>query len=253
MELAIFGKFELFCKRVQKLLDVSTTVQQFQSLAHHRMDGMDAHIKRFFDVVDNLKRNSADLLDYTKPAFDKEFIEFSKQIQELEASLQVFINSSFENITSTDNALALLHKFHCILQRQNLRQDLDGKDLVIFHNYGLDLENVRKTYERSKDNPPVPRKMPPVAGTVAWARQLLRRIEEPMQQFTNNTVILRAQKEARKIIRTIELPKLFLSSRRCGCLRGRGVWMRRGRGCVRRSSSAATVAYTSTLTAMFCS
>ena len=38
-------------------------------------------------------------------------------------------------------------------------------------------------YQRCKDDPPIPRDMPPVAGKIAWARQLYRRIQEPMDIF----------------------------------------------------------------------
>lgn len=44
-----------------------------------------------------------------------------QQIHELETTLQGFINSSFENITSTDNALNLLKMFQSILQRDSLK------------------------------------------------------------------------------------------------------------------------------------
>lgn len=72
---------------------------------------------------------------------------------------------------------------------------------MIFHNYGLQLENVKKTYERHKNNPPVVRNAPPVAGNINWCRQLLRRIEEPMQRFQSNETILKT-KESKKIIKT---------------------------------------------------
>ena len=89
-ELHIFGKFELFCKRIQKLIDVFTTIEQFTSLSAYNIDGMETLINRFFEIVDELKRKTSDLLDYTKPAFDKDYIEFNKSIQELESSLQVW-------------------------------------------------------------------------------------------------------------------------------------------------------------------
>eukprot|EP00762_Andalucia_godoyi_P000483 ANDGO_03248.mRNA.1 Dynein gamma chain len=200
-ELQIFGKFELFCKRVQKLVYVFSTVEQFSALAKHSIDGMENLIKRFQEIVDDLKRKPYDLLDHTKAQFDKDYIDFNKNIEELETALQVFINSSFENITSTENALALLKKFQSILQRENLRADLDSKYMVIFHNYGLDLENVQKTYERYKHNPPLIRNAPPVAGNITWSRQLLRRIEEPMKKFQQNRTIMNT-KESKKIIRT---------------------------------------------------
>ena len=41
----IFGKFDLFCKRVTKLIDMFTTIQQFSSLANHDIEGMDNLMK----------------------------------------------------------------------------------------------------------------------------------------------------------------------------------------------------------------
>ena len=93
-------------------------------------------------------------------------------LQELESSLQVFINSSFENITSTINALRLLKKFQSILKRETLRADLESKYMVIFHNYGLDLENVQKMYERHKSAPPSLRNWPPISSNITWSQQV---------------------------------------------------------------------------------
>lgn len=74
------------------------------------------------------------------------------------------MDTSFEHITSTEHALNLLQQFQAILQRDTLRQDLEGKYLVIFQNYAKDLEQVQKLYEQNKMEPPTPRNAPPVAG-----------------------------------------------------------------------------------------
>lgn len=74
------------------------------------------------------------------------------------------MDTSFEHITSTEHALNLLQQFQAILQRDTLRQDLEGKYLVIFQNYAKDLEQVQKLYEKNKMEPPTPRNAPPVAG-----------------------------------------------------------------------------------------
>ena len=50
-------------------------------------------------------------------------------------------------------------------------------------------------------NPPVQRNAPPVAGNIMWARQLLRRIEGPMQKFEQNKSIM-GTKESRRIVKT---------------------------------------------------
>ena len=101
-ETAIFGKFDLFCRRVEKLQDMFTTVDQFAALAGHRVEGMEALMKTFQSIVDDFKKKPYELLDYQKGQFDRDFLEFNANIHELESSLQGFINSSFENITSTE-------------------------------------------------------------------------------------------------------------------------------------------------------
>ena len=64
---------------------------------------------------------SYDLLDYKRSQFDRDYLEFNANIHELEASLQSFINQSFESITSTDHALLMLKQFNAILQRDSLK------------------------------------------------------------------------------------------------------------------------------------
>ena len=197
----IFGKFELFCKRIQKLIDMFNTVRQFSTLATHNLDGMESLIKNFFKIVQDFKNKKYELLDFTRNQFDRDYLEFNVSIHELETALQGFINASFENIMSTEHALAMLKQFQAVLQRDNLKADLDSKYMVIFHNYGLDLETVQKLYEKHKANPPIDRNGPPVAGNIKWARQLLRRIEGPMRKFQNIKNIM-TTKESKKIIRT---------------------------------------------------
>ena len=101
-ESAIFGKFDLFCRRVEKLQDMFTTVEQFANLAGHRVEGMESLMKTFQTIVDDFRRKPNELLDYQKGQFDRDYLEFNANIHELESSLQGFINSSFENITSTE-------------------------------------------------------------------------------------------------------------------------------------------------------
>ena len=92
-------------------------------------------IANFKQIVEEFRKKPYDLLDYTKNQFDRDYLEFNVSIHELETSLQGFINASFENIMSTDHALGLLTQFQAVLQRDNLKADLDSKHMVIFHNH----------------------------------------------------------------------------------------------------------------------
>jgi dynein heavy chain len=199
-ELELFGKFELFCSRIQTLIELFSTIEQFKSLQQHNIEGMEGLIAQFFTYVEDLKRKASNLLDYTKNSFDKDYMAFNKKIAHLEQSLQVTINTSFENISSSEHALNLLKKFQSILLRESLQSELENKYTVIFHNYGLQLEHVQKIYERFKENPPMVRNAPPVAGNIIWCRQLMRRIEDPMMKFQQIPTIMES-KESKKIIK----------------------------------------------------
>uniref|UniRef100_A0A7S0GLB7 Dynein heavy chain n=1 Tax=Micromonas pusilla TaxID=38833 RepID=A0A7S0GLB7_MICPS len=196
-----FGKFDLFAKRLHKLVDMFTTIVQFTQLAERRMDGMEGVIRRFFVVAEEFKRKPYDLLDFSKNQYDRDFLEFNVNIHDLETKLQTFIDSSFENISSTEQALNMLRQFQSVLKRDSLKKDLDDKYVVIFQNYALDLDAVQKIYEKHKHSPATPRNAPPVAGDIMWSRQLLRRIEEPMRKFAANEMIMRT-KESKRTVKT---------------------------------------------------
>jgi len=200
-EAQIFGKFDLFCKRVVKLIDFFSTIQQFENLTNHSIEGMDKMVKQFRRIVLEFRGKQHDLLDFYNNRFDRDHAQFNMRIAELESQLQGFINRSFESIVSIEASLSLLRVFENILQRENLKADLDSKLMLIFQNYGLELTTVQDLYEKQKHSPPIGRNMPPVAGSILWARHLLRRIEEPMRRFESNGKIL-ASKDSRKIIKT---------------------------------------------------
>ena len=199
-ETQIFGRFDLFARRVHKLVDLFATVTQFRALARHRFDGMDPLVESFKAVTEEFKAKRHELLDYTNNRFDRDYVEFNLRIVELEKGLQEFVNRAFENISNISTSLDLLRKFEAILKRDSLKAELEAKYGLIFHNYGLELAQVQDEYEKCKVSPPVVRNLPPVTGNITWARHLLRRIEEPMQQFQKSPSVLQS-KDARKIIR----------------------------------------------------
>lgn len=197
----IFGRLDLFCRRAEKLIEMIRTIDQFSKLERHRVEGMDALMEGFRVLYAYVRSRPYDPLDYGHSQFDRDFLDFTSKINELEMVLQGFINQAFESLSSTEQALALLRQFHLVLERERLRDDLDSKLMVVFHNYGLDLEVVQMTYERDKGSPPLERDAAPTAGNIAWARQLLRRVEEPMKKFSRHGRLM-ATKEARKIVRS---------------------------------------------------
>ena len=60
---------------------------------------------------------------------------------------------------------------------------VDEKYLLILQNFGHDIEMISSTFERQKQDPPLGRDMPPVAGRIMWVRHLFGRIQGPMDIF----------------------------------------------------------------------
>lgn len=87
---------------------------------------------------------------------------------------------------------------NCRLGIPNL--GIDDKYQAILQNYGHDIEMVSKLYTKQKNDPPMARNFPPVAGKILWARQLFHRIQEPMSLFQQHPTALRTA-EAKSIIR----------------------------------------------------
>jgi dynein heavy chain len=199
-EMQIFGKFDLFCRRLIKLIDMFSTIDQFTVLANNKLEGMEPLMDEFMHVKQDFRAKNHDLLEYNSNKFDRDYVEFNGRISDLEASMQKFVDSSFDNISSISHSLDLLRKFQNILERESLKSDLDSKLNIIFLNYGLELEKAQQLYEKLKHEPPIARNLPPVAGNITWSRHMLKRIEAPMKQFEANQNVL-AGKDARKTIK----------------------------------------------------
>ncbi|KAJ1555489.1 Dynein heavy chain 8, axonemal, partial [Nowakowskiella sp. JEL0078] len=197
-EMYIFGKFDAFCKRIQKVIDMFSIIEKFSMLEKLGIEGMDSLNKRFSNIMNQMQRKPYDILDHRKMEYDSDYNSFKKQIADLEASLQQFIDASFEHITSTEQSLLLLSKFS---QIKDMQLDLESKYHSVFVHYTRrDLEGVRKLYQKYKEHPPLHRNAPPVAGSISWSRQLYRRIENPMKHFKEKTSVLESS-EAKKHIR----------------------------------------------------
>ena len=199
-ETLIFGRFELFCRRIYKLVDMFQTVNQFTSLAQYKYEGIEPMVAGFNRILSDFRSKRHDLLDYNNNRFDRDYVDFNLRISNLEQSMRGFINNAFEVVQSIEDSLTLLSKFQEILKRENLKNDLEAKFAVIFHNYGLEINRVQDQYEKFKGQPPLVRNLPPIAGQITWSRHLYRRIEGPMRRFQLYPQVL-AGKDAKKLIR----------------------------------------------------
>jgi dynein heavy chain len=179
----IFGKFDLFCRRVNKLKELFSTIKQFKTLEKHNLEHIQPIINSFQQYVTAFKKKNHKLLDFSNNTFDRDFVEFNVDVSSVETSLQKYIDRNFEVISNIEDSLKLLRKFKAIIHRDNLRQNLNQKYAILFQHYQVQIVSIEEQYHKSKGNPPAVRNLPTVAGSITWSRHLFHRISVPMEQF----------------------------------------------------------------------
>nr|KAF6461745.1 dynein axonemal heavy chain 8 [Molossus molossus] len=198
-EMYIFGKFEAFCKRLEKITEMITIVQTYSALNSSTIEGIDIMAIKFKNIHHGVKKKEYDILDPRRTEFDTDFSGFMSKISALEVQIQAFMNSTFGKILSSQQALQLLQRF----QKLNipcLQLEINHTIERILQCYVAELEAIKKLYHSQKDDPPLARNMPPVAGKILWVRQLYRRITEPINYFFKNSEIL-SSVEGKAVIR----------------------------------------------------
>jgi dynein heavy chain len=186
-EFLLFGTLDAFCRRAVKLMDVFASVQQFQALASARVEGSASLLVAHDATLTAFRKKNHPLLDVSEgPAqarCEAELAQLLVQLDANEVQLKALVDTSFAHAISAEARLDLLATYAPVLKRPELKAHLDAKLQAALVAYASELAIVQSMYEHDKHAPPVPRNTPPVAGAVAWCRQLLRRIDAPMQRF----------------------------------------------------------------------
>uniref|UniRef100_A0A6Q2Y0T3 AAA+ ATPase domain-containing protein n=1 Tax=Esox lucius TaxID=8010 RepID=A0A6Q2Y0T3_ESOLU len=184
-EMYIFGKFETFQRRLYKILNMFSTITTYSALNDSKIEGLETMATRFQSMVLTMKKKHYSFLDQRRTDFDQDYDEFCKNTTDLHNQLKTFMDNTFDKIKNTERYFNL---------------GIDEKYQRILQNYGKDLEMVSRIYTKQKMDPPIGRDLPPVAGKILWARQLYRRIQEPMDLFQEHPGVLDTP-EAKRIIR----------------------------------------------------
>lgn len=103
---------------------------------------------------------------------------------------------------------------HSRLQLQSLSVPLKQQYTKLLLLFGKEIDSTSKTYQKHKGEPPIGRDLPPIAGRIAWARQLYRRIQEPMESFKNHPTILK-DPDAKKVIKNFNKTSRVLVEFEC--------------------------------------
>ena len=166
-ESIIFGQMDRFCRRLEKLIDLFSSIQQFKLLESQHIDGLSSIITDFNKLMADFKKKQHLLLDVNDTAFEVDYVEFTMNNSVLENHIEMYIEQKFSRCTgvvpsanahddpeddrqdgsgnkvAVSNIMAsldLMNKFKLILHREALHTVLDQKYLALFKLYGRGLQ-----------------------------------------------------------------------------------------------------------------
>jgi dynein heavy chain len=83
-EMYIFGKFDTFTRRCQKIIDVFETINIYSKLQESKIEGIDMLAAKFNGTIVVLKKKNYDFLDQRRQDFDNDYDDFKRAIQDLQ-------------------------------------------------------------------------------------------------------------------------------------------------------------------------
>ncbi|XP_029909103.1 dynein heavy chain 10, axonemal [Myripristis murdjan] len=187
----LFGKSDYMASICQDLYDALQILEEFHNIFGPELKAVTGDPRRIDDVlrrVDSLivpiEGVSFDPFNMSKMTSWKMIMqEFNTEVEAIEGEAIKFIDQSFKTLRSATAAFDMLLKCKHIRSREAINKQMMQKFNDVLAQYDKELNMITGMFEMEKDNPPLNKKEPPVAGAIYWVRCLLHRIKTPILHF----------------------------------------------------------------------
>ncbi|XP_067295015.1 dynein axonemal heavy chain 10 isoform X2 [Pseudorasbora parva] len=187
----LFEKTDYMASICQDLYNILQTLDEFYIIFGPELKAVTGDPKRIDDVlhrvnclVQPIEEIPFDPFDSRKMSSWKMVIqEFKTDVQAIEREAISFIDHSFKTLRSSSAAFDLLLKFKNIRSRDAINNQLMKKFNDILVQYCKEMDLLNDIFMKLRDNPPLNKNHPPVAGAIIWKRFLLDRMQCPIKRF----------------------------------------------------------------------
>lgn len=129
---------------------------------------------------------------------------FRANVQDIDKMTEQFIKESFRKLRSAEGAFDLVDSFQNIgggnsngntNDQQSIKQQISDRYRYryrykdILEQYIRELDAINQTFNIFKDHPPLYKNYPPVAGAIAWSRDLYLRAKRPILRFKKHELL----------------------------------------------------------------
>ncbi|XP_068620684.1 dynein axonemal heavy chain 5 [Battus philenor] len=190
----VFGKFDTFCKRLNKIIAMFDMMDDYNNLFEKRMEGLllGEDLEDAVHVFEEAKKAVTlcqyDYLDYRNNEFDKDYQAFENKTNALRESIGNTIETNFSSVWETPQGIKFLTRFEKVSKKILITKLNEKYDRVLKY-CEKEVDKIMKMFKRQKDDPPLPRNFSPVAGRIKWARCLMHHMTETVENVGAHPVL----------------------------------------------------------------
>ncbi|KAK1128262.1 hypothetical protein K0M31_002732 [Melipona bicolor] len=220
-ETHVFGRFDSFCDRIRKILTMFELIQDYKSLFERRMEGLllgedivsiilltlfistalDDAIRTFEEAEKIATTKSYDYLDPRNTEFDTDYNDFMTKTDTLKQNIGNIIEKNYADVWETLQGIRFLTRFEKVSEKIPLTK-LDEKYNIVVKYCDKEVDRILKLFKRQRDDPPLPRHMPAIAGRLTWANSLKVHLDELATSVSSHPVL-------KNLPLTVELEKRY--------------------------------------------
>ncbi|CAM9358663.1 unnamed protein product [Ascophyllum nodosum] len=206
---AVFVRLDAFLERCHDIRDVAQTTALFQKLANLEVGGTKG--KAFTTLVAQIhadfclslapiRSTNYNIMDLdAAETFETNFQAFRTSVKSLERRLASVVANAFDDCPTLRARFRLLDCFSGLVQRPAVADELQRKHVVVVEDLAVEVATVMQLFVKNKDDPPIAKNLPPVAGALAWSKGLLERVSVPMRKVSRFDIKVLETEEAREL------------------------------------------------------
>ncbi len=180
------------------LYDVAQVLDQFDQFLGPELRAVTDDTTQVDKVVARVEALKEPLTSITYNAFDRRYDEswqslidqFNANVASIEEQSIHFIDDAFQKLRSAEGAFELVENFQNVKSRDVINRQFTTLYDEVMEQYMKELAAIHGLFDQHKAKPLIYENYPPVAGAIAWARDLYHRAKKPILKFKQHEGLL---------------------------------------------------------------
>lgn len=190
----VFGKFDTFCDRLSKIIAMFNLIDDYNHLFERRLEGLllgealEEAMATFDEAKKEVLSKKYEYLDHRNLEYNVDFQNFMAKTDTLKESIAAMIEFNFDTVWETPQGIRFLIRFEKVSEKIPLSM-MDDKYQRILKYCEKEVERILKLFRKQKEDPPLSRNFPPIAGRIKWCRSLELHLAELVTNVSSHPVL----------------------------------------------------------------